>query len=294
MKNQITTIVDDHAKHFELLIRSISSKFQVIWIFCYAKDVSFNFSDGTFKQSNLEPFGQYSLLLVTETSTRIDGDVQDFVDHVYKHGKVNIICHGRKNIFDAISKNNRFFTEIISKGELLYAQNGIMQQWPDVAFDYSLGSQKARIRYGYHFSVAKGFLIAANASLSEVSCGVCVLNLHHAVEQCCLGMLRVFLSYKAEFRNIKRLLDLCTAFSDIPYHFFSSTSPNDQRLFKMLVDSFKLARYSKGFLVADNDAQQLYEKIEEFMKITQDLCERKVLELEQTYRQSQESEVQNG
>jgi uncharacterized protein len=294
MKSQITKAFDEHSEHFDLLIRSVASKFQPLWIFCFSQDISFQMSKGNFKGDNLQSFGTYSLLVVTEAGTRIDHEVQDFVNHIFKLGKITIICHGRENIFDAIEKNNRFFIEVFTKSELLYAHDGIIRHWSELSHDYGSTALKARNRMKHHLSLAEGFLSGANICLMSQQYNVSVFMLHQVVEQCCIGLVRVFLSYRSEFHNIGRLLSLCTSFSNIPYNWFFTGRQHEQHLFDILAKSYSQARYGKDFLIDEIDAQCLFEKISAFVKITRDMCERKIGELEQAYSQPIESEVQNG
>lgn len=294
MKSQITTILDDHSKHFELLVRSIAGKFQPLWIFCFAKDITLKSIDGNFKEKYIACHGEYNLLVVTETGTRIDHDIQDFANHIFKQGKITIICHGRENIFEAIEKNNRFFITIFTTSELLYSHDGLNQKWHELAHNPTLTVSKANRRMKHHHSLAEGFLSGANICLLSQQYNVSVFMLHQVVEQCCIGLIRVFLSYRSEFHNIGRLLNLCTSFSDIPYKWFFTGRQNEERLFDILAKSYSQARYGRDFVIDEVDAQCLFEKISAFVKISKDMCERKISELEQLHFQLQESEVENG
>ncbi len=114
------------------------------------------------------------------------------------------------------------------------------------------------------------------------------------VEQCCIGIIRVFLAYRSEVHNLKRLLLLCNAFSDAPYNLFLSGSLEDGRLFEILVKSYSQARYGSTFQVEKQDADALSQKITRFLEMTECMCEDKISKLENEASVNVRGEVSNG
>jgi hypothetical protein len=103
--------------------------------------------------------------------------------------------------------------------------------------------------------------------------------LHQAVEQLCIGLIRINMAYRSEFHNLNRLLHLFTCFSNAPLQLFTETA-EDRRLFTILTKSYSAARYQAGFVVSKYDAVCLCDKVGEFTALATRLCEEKIGELE--------------
>jgi len=105
--------------------------------------------------------------------------------------------------------------------------------------------------------------------------------MHQVVEQCCILLLWVHLGYRSEVHNLLRMLRLCTSFSVRPLKTFLYGSPENERLFNILLKSYSGSRYGNGFSVSGNDAQILYDRITSFIALVKELCAAKIEEMEQ-------------
>lgn len=293
MEPQIFTAVDHHAKYFKTFIGLLAGKFKPLQIFCFSKRFVTEEAIGCFIDNSISYKGHYCLLMVTETNTRMDHEVQDYCNGMYEDGTVTIICHGQEAIAEAIQKNSRFFITVYSLGELIYSYDGITLRNLTKRIDFSNASSKANKHFNHRLTLAEGFLTGAKECLSNRQFNVCTFMLHQVVEQCCIGLIRVHLGYRSEVHNLNRLLRLCNSFSDVPYNMFLTGQQLADGLFDILVKSYSQARYGNSFLVGEIDAQCLFEKISVFVDSTKKMCQQKIVELENLVAENLEKEELN-
>ncbi|RZK26603.1 MAG: HEPN domain-containing protein, partial [Flavobacterium sp.] len=253
MELQFFSAFDRHTVDFKSFIGLLIDKFKPLQIFCFSKRFIMDGMSGTFVENTTAYQCHYCLLMVTDTNTRIDHEVQDYANGLYVDGTITILCHGQEPISEAIQKNSRFFISLYSIGKLIYSRDGINVLNLTRRYDIADAPIKAYNHYQHRISLAEAFLIGANECLAKEQYAVCTFLLHQVVEQCCIGLIRVFLAYRSEVHNLKRLLLLCNAFSDAPYNLFLSGTKEDSRLFEILVKSYSQARYGNTFQVQKQD-----------------------------------------
>ncbi|MFC4213355.1 HEPN domain-containing protein [Pedobacter lithocola] len=293
MEPQIFTAVDHHARYLRTFIGLLISRFKPLQIFSFSKRFVAEEMEGDFIDNSITYKGHYCLLMVTETNTRIDHEVQDYCNGMYEDGTVTIICHGQEAISEALQKNSRFFITVYSTGELIYSYDGISLCNLTKKIDFSNASVKANQHFNHRISLAEGFLTGAKECLFSRQFNVCTFMLHQVVEQCCIGLIRVHLGYRSEVHNLNRLLRLCNSFSDVPYNMFLTGRQTDEDLFDILIKSYSQARYGKTFLVVEIDAQRLFEKISSFVELTKKMCQMKIVGLEKLSEENLDKEVSN-
>ena len=286
MEPQFFSAFERHTHDFKSFIGLLVDKFKPLHIFCFSKRFLTNGISGSFVDKAIKYQCHYCLLMVTETNTRIDHEVQDYANYIYQDGSITIICHGQEAISEAIQNNSRFFIEVYSSGDLLYSHNGINILNITKRYDLANAAIKAHKQYQHRISLAEAFLTGAQECLAKQQYTVCTFLLHQVVEQCCIGIIRVFLAYRSEVHNLKRLLLLCNAFSDAPYNLFLNGVSEDGRLFEILLKSYSQARYGSTFQVQKLEAEALFKKISAFLMMTSSMCEDKISKLER--------EVSNG
>jgi hypothetical protein len=272
MEMQIIPLANHQAKHFKKFLQSLIQKFQPQQIFCFSENIDTVEQNGCFKTAETYQKCDYCLLMVTETVTRIDHDVQDFANNHYKMGKITILCHGQQTIQEAIRKNNRFFITIYKSAKLLYSHDGLQASNSNIRFIPTQAVAKATKHFTHRIDLANGFLQGAGECLAKQQFTVCSFMLHQVVEQCCIALIRVNIAYRSEIHNLSRMLGLCKSFSEEPYKLFLSGNPEDQRLFDLLVKSYCGARYTSSFSVDHDEATKLYHRVSSFLELTISLC----------------------
>lgn len=270
--------VTEHQIYFREFISEIVSKFSPLQIISFAKKSCIGHNDGCFLIEYAKSSFNYCLLLVTETSTRIDYEAQDFCNTRYTQGSVTLIAHDSETITKAISKNSYFFSSILYSGDLLYSYDGLPCKRDINPFNYTNREEKAKKHFNHRLPLAEGFLSAAKTCFADGQFGICLFMCHQAVEQACICLIRVHIAYRSEFHNLYRLLCLCTSFSDLPFETLLS-STEDERLFSILSKSYSAARYREDFNVCYADAEKLLLKINTFIELAKKMCSEKIQEL---------------
>ncbi|RZJ64683.1 MAG: HEPN domain-containing protein [Flavobacterium sp.] len=265
----------EHAVHFREFIHRLAQKFEPLQIFSFSQNSSTHHSQGCFNDNQGYSKCDYCLLVITETATRIDYEMQDFANSYYQHGTITVICHGRQSVMDAVQQNSRFFIGVLTYGKLLYSKDRLLDVDPAPPFIPTKGAIKAIRHYEHRIPLANGFLMCASECLEKEQFGICAFMLHQAVEQTCICLVRVNIAYRSEFHNLYRLLRLCTCFSEKPFQLFLST-PEDERLFDVMAKSYSGSRYKDDFSVSRQDAERLYQRVASFLLLAKEMCMEKI------------------
>ena len=141
--NATLSTAAEHAVYFKEFIKSLAEKFQPLQIFCFAKSSILNESSGCFIDDRSAYTCNYCLLLVTESNTRIDFEVQEFANRYYKQGSMIILSHSRESLENAINTNDRFFITASTIGQLIYSHDGITHCDTSVPFIPTQSAVKA-------------------------------------------------------------------------------------------------------------------------------------------------------
>jgi HEPN domain-containing protein len=269
-----------YAFHFREFIQRLAQKFNPLQILSFSQNSYTNNSQGCFNDSQASFQCDHCLLVVTETATRIDYEMQDFANTYYLHGKITIICHGRQSVMDAVQHNSRFFISVLTTGKLLYSSDGLLDGDLKLSYIPTKGASKALKHYGHRIPLADGFLMCAAECLQKQQYGIGAFMLHQAVEQACICLVRVHIAYRSEFHNLDRLLRLCQCFSEKPFQLFLST-PEDERLFDVMAKSYSGSRYKDDFTVYRQDAESLYKRVASFLLLVKEMCDDKIELLDQ-------------
>lgn len=280
MKTPTLSVEFCHGTAFSKLISELSEKFQPLQIFCFYKSSLLETKLSCFVNEHASSNHEYGLLLVTATATRIDYEVQDYVNSQFTAGAITVICHGNQSIWEAIDANSRFFKAIFTDGELLYSHDGLLIRPYVQPYDPVNCGRKALKHYNHRMPLAEGFLTGAAQCLAAESYNISVFMLHQTVEQLCILLIRVHIAYRSEFHNLSRLLRLCQSFSELPHKMFFE-SAESRRLFEVLSRSYSAARYKDDFSVSRKDAESLFALIESFAAVAKSMCEKKIEMLEE-------------
>ena len=271
MENQIIYREKDRIAHFNACLELLVEKYQPTRIISFGKQSIRNKSKGCFVSRKIE-IVHYCLLICMESCTRIDYEIQDFVNHHYQNGQITIVCHGESTIKEQIEANNRFFITVLSKGKYLYTKSGFIDNQFLPKYNPSKALEKAEKHFTHRISLARGFFECARESLCRGNYTITAFSLHQAVEQSCILLIKIHLDYRSEFHNLFRLLELCRSFSDEPYNLMVGERPSCQRLFNILMKSYGKARYTLDFNVSQKDAEELYEKVSGFIELVESMC----------------------
>jgi|GEM_PF-443747 len=278
MKTKTKSTTPSPAETFRMFLQALVEKFSPIQIISFGTQTIDNTLEGCFANSQQKKIHQ-CLLLIMESPTRIDYEVQEFVNNHYPLGQLTIICHGEASIKEAIHANSRFFITTINQGKTLYTQSGFHLIDDAPTYIPTKAKAKAENHVFHRTPLIEGFLEAANDALQKERYNLSLFLMHQTVEQSCILLIRVHIAYRSEFHNLNRLLGLCRCFSDEPQSLLIGSDSKDRKLFDLLIKSYAKARYASSFSVNPKDAQELYSKISAFVDLTKKMCSAKLEEL---------------
>ncbi|HEY0177601.1 MAG TPA: HEPN domain-containing protein [Pedobacter sp.] len=291
MGTQIISPEQLHATNLKTVIQSLVDQFNPLQIICFAKNSHHTQNSGCFMDQGGAYQNHYFLLMVFESVTRIEHEVQDYANKHYNDGIITILAHGKETIDHAISENNRFFITVCRTGRLLYSNNGMNQFYAVAPFIPTKAAVKAKKHFDHNIPLAEGFLMGAEDCMASQRYNACTFMLHQVVEQCCIALIRIHMGYRSEIHNLHRLLRLCNCFSAEPLKMILPDSAEDQRLFNLLMRSYSHARYTSNFSVSADDAKQLFNRVSAFAEFSKRNCLEKIeqLSMESTsYKQMKE------
>lgn len=295
METQFSQSGQFQKENFSAFIKELVQKFKPGQIYSFGKNIDFKVNDGCFIEDHRTENYHYFLLMVTESVTRIEHEVQDFANNKYHFGKITILAHGQETIAAAIKANNRFFITVYNDGQIIYSRDGMVQTFQTTSLIPTQGAVKAKKHYNHRFPLATGFLKSAKECLTNQHYNLSAFMAHQVVEQCCIVLIRVHLAYRSDIHNLNRQLRLCDSFSPAPSRLFLSGSEEDKRLFDIMVKSYSAARYKDDFKVVQADAEQIFIRVSTFLKLTEIMAGEKIKSLAivaESYTQlKKESEV---
>lgn len=257
-------------------ISKLTEKYRTIQIFSFGHIIKHNHIDTCFAAHRSDFVHQHFLLMVTEETHKIEPEVQDFANAHYKDGIITILCFNEENLRAGIAGNNRFFITVINNGQLLYGRDEMMRSMKVKAYDSSGSLERDRIYINRRLPLAAGFLNAAGAAFNEGNFNICVFLLHQCVEQSCILLIRIFMEYRTDVHNLKRLFGLCACFSTGVSTFFLTGQWEDERLFEILRTSYNWVRYKDDYFVDPADANHLWLRVGVFLKLVRMLCKERI------------------
>lgn len=168
---------------------------------------------------------------------------------------------------------------MLNQGQLLYSANGVLclEEVPTPQPEKRLA--QAKLHWKHRSKMANGFLLSADRSLEEDHETVCLFLLHQVIEQACIGLIWVFMGYKSDMHNLRRLLYVCGCFSKKPMQHFMGT-PENEVMLGIIMRSYSEARYRESFSLENRSAYNFLELVERFMELAEELCKEKLEELE--------------
>ena len=254
------------------IITALVGKYQTEYIICFGCKNEEKATSSCFIDALKQTDTHYFLLMITTEVTRIEHEVQDFVNGFSDKAKITIVVHCIETVKNGITQGSRFFTIVCRDGIQLFSANGlhIDIDYPNLNPDTTLA--KAEKNFYHRYCMALGFLEAAEECFDKEFYNNSVFMLHQAVEQACIAMIKVYLSYRSDIHNLSRLLNLCFCFSGEPAALFPRKTDEDQRLFQLLQKSYSDARYKDEYKTTSQDADILCTTVRAFVELAEQLC----------------------
>lgn len=265
----------ERAAHYRDFLQLLVNRFHPTRIISFGTQTELNEISGCFASRQIK-HQHHCLLVCTESSARIEYEVQDFANTHYHEGQVTILCHGEATVQEKTQSDSRFFATVLSQGKPLYTRDGFFDLEFKPIVHPATVLEKAEKHYFHRISLARGFLESAFASLQKGQYNVATFLMHQAVEQSLIVLIRVHIDYRSEFHNLHRLLGLTRCFSDLPIQLMIGDRPGDKKLFSLLTSSYGRARYAPEFQVGQKDAEELYQKAASLFELAKTMCAAKM------------------
>ncbi|MNK70979.1 HEPN domain protein [compost metagenome] len=260
--------------HFMAFLEQLVAQFEPLQVYQYAQLGQQCKVDSSFCTTQQQEEEIFYLLVITEGSTRIENGIQDFANQHYTLGKIVVHAHGVAALEQNIAQSNYYFATVLNEGHLLYSTNGVLclEEVSTPKPDKRLA--QAKLHWKHRGKMANGFLLAADRALEEDHETVCLFLLHQVIEQACIGLIWVFMGYKSDMHNLRRLLYVCACFSKKPMQHFMGT-PENEIMLSIIMKSYSEARYRESFSLENRSAYNFLELVERFMELAEALCKEK-------------------
>jgi HEPN domain-containing protein len=279
MENHAVILSACQCRQLDDVISSVAGQYQVEHIICFGCVNEGKKAVSCFADSVKVNNDHYFLLMLTASTNRIEYEVQEYVNRYFEKVSITILVHGFATVIEALGHGNRFFHLVLGDGMQVYSKSGLRLNPDFPSLDPAVTLKKAECHFFHRFTRAAGFLEAANGCFEKAYYANCIFMLHQAVEQACVALIQVHLSYRPDFHNLSRLLELTLCFSAEPSAMFPRKTAEEQRLFQLLLKSYTDARYRDSYEVPLKDAESLCGLVKAFTDLTEGLCTNRINEL---------------
>ncbi|MHA6279357.1 hypothetical protein ACXYMT_04175 [Salinimicrobium sp. CAU 1759] len=275
----------DEKKVFMLLKEAIAEIVTPLQIISFGKRKGYQERNSLAGTSELFSFTHYDLMIVTkETMSTYPSKISNLISQK-TDGKLTttIILTSSKKVEQALQKGNDFVHRVLNSGTVIYSD-------PDSSFEVSAPRKVTTKRLDQirgDFFIRKHrancFLTAADIVSGDDDATEISLQ-YKALQQICLGTIYVMLGLRPDSLKLDYLFDLCSNFSTIPDNCFPRWSPQDQELFKKLINSPNEVRFRTSDRRSPVDVDILYSRSEDFLKAMETIAKKRIEELEAELR----------
>ena len=277
----VPMIDEDEEKIFSLLKETIAEIITPLHIISFGKRKGYRERLSFAGTSEILSFTHYDLLIVISESVNINpSEISNLISQK-TDGKLatTIILTSAKKVTQALQKGNEFVHRVLNSGTIIYSD-------PNSSFDVSApikitAERLDQIRGDFFVRNhrANCFLTAADIVSGDDDATEISLQ-NKALQQICLGAIYVMLGLRPDCLKLEHLFDLCSNFSDVPDNCFPRWSPEDQQLFKKLINSPNEVRFRTSDRRSRVDVDILYSRSENFLEAMATIVKNRIEELE--------------
>jgi uncharacterized protein len=192
---------------------------------------------------------------------------------------VNTIFHGIKQINQALSEGNYFFSDIKKEGILLY-DSGQFKLVNSRKLTPEETKQKAEDYFEQWFASANEFFIDFDNAFGRNSLHKAAFELHQAAERYYITISLVFTDYRTKGHSLKTL-GIQAGMCDKRFMaVFPEETEEEKRLFELLKRAYVDARYKMNdYHVTREELEHLAERVKMLRDLTEEICQKKIVEL---------------
>jgi HEPN domain-containing protein len=223
----------------------------------------------------------YDLLVVTRRGDRRhDHEIQDITENRGRvHATVTVLVHDIDHVNQRLSEGQYFFSLMSREAFLLYDAGGVplCAASPPDLINIRLTAQKDFERWSRQ---ARAFFKSALFNVEQQEPRLAVFLLHQAAEHIYQAILLAFMGYKPCTHNLDKLRRYTHRFSVELALLFPRDGAGEDRLFKLLLQSYVDARYKEDYHITENELQQLTQRIDKLLSIAERICHNRFISLE--------------
>jgi HEPN domain-containing protein len=223
----------------------------------------------------------YDLLVVTRRGDRrYEHEIQDVTENRCRvHAAVTVLVHDIDHVNQRLSEGHYFFSLMGREAFLLYDAGSVPlceAASPDL-ISIRLTAQKDFERWSRQ---AHAFYDSALFNVQRHEPRLAVFLLHQAAEHIYQAILLAFMGYKPCTHNLDKLRRYTHRFSVELALLFPRDGAGEERLFKLLLQSYVDARYKEDYHITENELQQLIQRIDKLLSIADRICHNRFISLE--------------
>ena len=190
-----------------------------------------------------------------------------------------MLVHDIDHVNQRLTEGQYFFSLMSREGVLLYDAGMVPLSPPAVPdlINIRLVAQKDFERWSHQ---ARAFFNSALFNLHQKEARLAVFLLHQAAEAIYQAILLAFMGYKPCTHNLDKLRRYTHRFSIELTLLFPRDGAEEDRLFKLLLQSYVDARYKEDFSITDSELLQLTQRIDRLLSIAGRICHNRFLSLE--------------
>lgn len=265
--------------HFSELISLLVAQFKPIHIYQFAQWIHHEETHSIFADTQRQEQVVYYLLVVTDGTASRENEIQVFLDRNFTAAKVILHAHGQEVVQRNLKASNVYFSAVLKHAVLCYQKEGAFSPEEIRMPNPKRWLGKAIVHWRNRSTMAQGFSEAAEHALEYSNERICLYLLYQATEQACVGLIWVFMGYKSDLRNIRRLLYTCGSFSQVPLQHFMGTLEN-QKLLDVMMKCFSQIRYEDDFSLEGKSIYRFVELVQGFLELADSLCKERFKILE--------------
>jgi len=222
----------------------------------------------------------YDLLVITRRGDRrYDYEVQDIVENrCHCSIPVNVLVHDIDYVNGQLAAGHYFFSLLRQEAILLYDAGAVpMADGRDL--DFHAIRLTAEHDFEHWWLRARVFFRSAQFNCQHKEWKIAAFLLHQAAEQAYQAILLAFMGYKPCTHNLDKLRRYTNRFSIELGLLFPRNTPEEDWLFRLLLQGYVDARYKEDYRISEKEVRQLTERIERLLSIAERVCRNRFVSL---------------
>lgn len=219
----------------------------------------------------------YTLLVVGHRSPA--KNLGDFMGSLYGKMKgrcrVYVIFRTLSNVLKRLDIGDNFLNRIVSGTPCIFKENNLVTESCPVGMClHSTYYERIRESWIDRMERAEYLLSVVGIIGEREDTASKMAVMHFAMEQVCLGLLRIFWEYVPNHYSLSYLFHLCGHFTGLPQRIFPRGTYGLQRQFYMLCNAHHIMRFKGAIQFSPDDSDRVFRRCERFFMEARGLGEK--------------------